>query len=198
MTHTTTQEFDVLHALRVRGLAVVEPLAESVGRPADEVQAVLTDLVDRGLAKCRTGGKLQGYMLTASGRSRHLELRDDEVDEQSRAALAPAYEAFLSPNRSFKEVTTVWQLEAAGDISAVLPRLEAVHAAVTDVLVTAAGAVPRLSGYQPRLDRALASFRDGDGGALARPMSGSYHDVWMELHEDLLLTMGRERSDADE
>jgi hypothetical protein len=38
---------------------------------------------------------------------------------------------------------------------------------------------------------------DGDTAAFARPMSHSYHDVWMELHEDLLLTLGRERDAAD-
>lgn len=198
MTDTTTQEFDVLHALKVRGLARAAPLSESVGRPAAEVQVVLDDIVQRGLAKCRTGGKVQGYMLTADGRRRHLELRDEEVDPAQRAALEPAYEAFLAPNRAFKEVTTSWQMEAGGDIAAVLPRLEAVHADVSAVLAAASAALPRMSRYQPRLDQALAAFRGGDEGALARPMSSSYHDVWMELHEDLLLTMGRERSDADE
>ena len=29
------------------------------------------------------------------------------------------------------------------------------------------------------------------------PLSDSYHDVWMQLHEDLLLTLGRDRSTAD-
>jgi hypothetical protein len=28
-------------------------------------------------------------------------------------------------------------------------------------------------------------------------MSASYHDVWMELHEDFLLTLGRDREAAD-
>ncbi len=45
---------------------------------------------------------------------------------------------------------------------------------------------------------ALDAFRGGDDDALAKPLSGSYHDVWMELHEDLLATLGRERTDADE
>lgn len=29
-------------------------------------------------------------------------------------------------------------------------------------------------------------------------MYDSYHDIWMELHQDLLLTTGREREAADE
>jgi len=28
-------------------------------------------------------------------------------------------------------------------------------------------------------------------------MSGSYHDLWMELHQDLMCTLGRERTAAD-
>ena len=33
-------------------------------------------------------------------------------------------------------------------------------------------------------------------GSLTKPLTGSYHDVWMELHEDLLLTLGLAREDA--
>jgi hypothetical protein len=52
--------------------------------------------------------------------------------------------------------------------------------------------------YQPRLNSALTAFSDGNTEALARPMTGSYHDVWMELHEDLLLALARQRTDEDE
>ena len=31
--------------------------------------------------------------------------------------------------------------------------------------------------------------------AVAKPLSGSYHDVWMELHEDLILTQGIDRAE---
>jgi len=55
----------------------------------------------------------------------------------------------------------------------------------------------RFRDYQDRLDAALDRLAAGDAAAFATPMSASYHCVWMELHQDLLLTLGRERDDAD-
>ena len=55
----------------------------------------------------------------------------------------------------------------------------------------------RFRDYQERLDAALDRLAAGDAAAFATPMSASYHCVWMELHQDLLLTLGRERDDAD-
>jgi DNA-binding MarR family transcriptional regulator len=194
VTYTTKEEFEVLHGLKIRGLSKAGPLAESTGITTPEVQKILDDAVARGLARSRTG-RVEGYMVTAAGRQRHAALWAGEVTAQERDALVPAYEAFLEPNRQFKVVTTEWQ---TGDRSGVLPRLLALHDELGGVLSLAASAVPRMKRYQPRFDRALAAFQGGDGDALARPLSGSYHDVWMELHEDLLATMGRERAEADE
>jgi hypothetical protein len=55
----------------------------------------------------------------------------------------------------------------------------------------------RFRGYQERLPAALERLEKGDTAAFATPMSASYHCVWMELHQDLLLTLGRERDEAD-
>jgi hypothetical protein len=49
-----------------------------------------------------------------------------------------------------------------------------------------------------RLAAALDRVRGGEVAAFARPMADSYHDIWMELHQDLLLSAGRERGAADE
>jgi hypothetical protein len=41
--------------------------------------------------------------------------------------------------------------------------------------------------------RAYDRLIGGDVRWLTTPMIGSYHDVWMELHEDLLMTLGLTR-----
>ena len=41
---------------------------------------------------------------------------------------------------------------------------------------------------------ALERVRDGDHDWFAKPMIDSYHTVWFQLHEDLLNTLGIERS----
>jgi hypothetical protein len=60
-----------------------------------------------------------------------------------------------------------------------------------------AGALHRFVRYPVRLHSAFERFQGGDRDALARPLSGSYHDVWMELHQDLLVSLGRQRAEAD-
>jgi hypothetical protein len=59
-------------------------------------------------------------------------------------------------------------------------------------------ALPRSAAYQNRLTAALDRVRGGNTAAFARPMADSYHDIWMELHQDLLLSAGRDRGAADE
>lgn len=197
-TTTDTQEFAVLHGLRVKGLASPESVAEATGLTVEDVREQLDAAVERQLARLRNAGRVQGYMLTAAGRSRHGELRERRVADADVTALVPAYDDFLAPNREFKQVTTYAQTEAEGDVTALLSRLEPVHESVTAVLERATAVIARMATYQPRFDRAIAMIRSGDMSALAQPMTGSYHDVWMELHEDLLLTLGRERNGADE
>lgn len=196
MSYTTQDEFDVLHGLRIKGMTQPAEIAAAAGLEDATVQSVLDDAVATEHVRHRSSGRVQGYMLTASGRERHAALRPDHVPAQLDD-LAAAYEAFLAPNRAFKELTTKWQTEADGDLSVVLGDLLAVDEGVGKVVAQASGSIPRMQSYEPRFKKALNAIQSGDSSALAKPMSGSYHDVWMELHEDLLLTLGRERSDAD-
>ena len=78
----------------------------------------------------------------------------------------------------------------AGRLTALQPDV----AAVVDAL---AAVMARFGPYTGRLADAAARFAAGDPHALARPLARSYHDVWMELHEDFLVTLRRERDAAD-
>jgi len=48
-----------------------------------------------------------------------------------------------------------------------------------------------------RVIAALEAVQAGDHERLAAPLRDSYHDVWMELHQDLLLSLDRQRTAAD-
>jgi hypothetical protein len=188
-------EFTVLHALRVRGFANADQLAESTGLDAGHVSEVLAGTTERGHTKSRQG-RISGHSLTPAGRARHVLLRSDAVSKERAGAVSAAYDAFLEPNRAFKQLTTDAQTGDA-DAAAVTPRLETIDAEVGGVLEALSAVDPRFLLYRTRLTAALHRYRGGDASALARPLSGSYHDVWMELHEDLLATLGRERTDED-
>lgn len=199
--------FLVVHALKVKGLAPAEDLADVTGSP--DLASLLDDLAAEELVKLRSG-RVAGYTLTKAGRAAHPELLAHHVTDVERAGVARAYEAFLPVNGRFKAVCTRWQMrpgpdgaegpndhEDAGYDAGVVEELAAVHKEVTDALEPAAEASPRFGRYAARFAAALERVRAGEVAAFARPMSGSYHDVWMELHEDFLLTLGRERDAAD-
>ena len=57
-----------------------------------------------------------------------------------------------------------------------------------------AATLERFGSYGPRLAEARARVEGGDVDWFTKPMIDSYHTVWFELHEDLLATLGIERS----
>jgi len=209
MPHTTTHELAVLHALRLRGFAEPAAVGASTGIDEATADAVIEGLAADGLVSHREG-RISGWMLTPQGRDAHAQLLADErADAGWDDELERAYAGFVDANDAFKRICTDWQLrtvdgeqvvndhsDAAYDC-AVAARLDGVHERIVPVLDELVTTVARFSPYPTRLRDALARFRGGEAAALARPLSGSYHDVWMELHEDLLLSLGRERSAAD-
>ncbi|MFC5138945.1 MarR family transcriptional regulator [Actinomycetospora rhizophila] len=200
--------FRTLHALRVKGLTSPAVAAEIVSLSESDAQARLTELEAEGLVRHRGAGRVQGWTLTKEGKAAHAELLADAVDADARAALDAAYDGFLPVNGDFKEVCTAWQTRGDGTTpndhtdaaydAAVIERLAEVDARVDGVLRDLGGAVDRMAGYRPRLTDALARVRDGDATAFTAPMTASYHDVWMELHQDLIVSLGLTRGAADE
>ncbi len=202
-----TERFLVVHALKVKGLASAEDLTEITGRT--DLAPVLDELTAAELVKLRTG-RIGGYTLTKEGRAAHPQLVAAAVTDEERAGLGRTYDAFLPVNGRFKQVCTRWQIRSGPDgdqqpndhsdeayDAAVVEELGAVHEDAVRALAPAASASPRFGRYAERFAAALERVRGGDPTAFARPMSHSYHDVWMELHEDLLLSLGRAR-DADD
>ena len=51
----------------------------------------------------------------------------------------------------------------------------------------------RFRGYDVRFGAALKRAEDGDLSWVNRPRADSCHTVWMELHEDLVATLGVQR-----
>ena len=54
----------------------------------------------------------------------------------------------------------------------------------------------RFETYRRRLTAALARVRRGDREWFTSPTLDSYHTVWFELHEDLLVALGLTRRSA--
>lgn len=196
----------VLHAVRLKGTAAAEVVAENAGLLHHEAQAELARAEEEGLLEQRSG-RLVGYRLTARGREAHQALLEhDGRDARRRAALEAAYAAFLPLNGRLKDVCGRWQLLPDGRVNEhadkeydeqVVSELAALEEQASAELRKAGADCARLTVYAERLHGALRRVQAGEHEAFARPMARSFHDAWMELHQDLLLSLGRERDAAD-
>jgi pyruvate,orthophosphate dikinase len=80
----------------------------------------------------------------------------------------------------------------------VLSRLIELHEEARAWLEPLAGGLPRLELYLRRLDRAADRVSSGKHAYIASPRIDSYHNVWFELHEDLIQLAGRTREGETE
>jgi pyruvate,orthophosphate dikinase len=174
---------DVLRAMVVKGYVTPESVATTLLSTAAEMTVVLD-------------GKAAGRALIAA-----------DAERWGVAGATAALDAFLALDHRMKETVTAWQMRDvagaqaindhsdAGYDAAVLDGLAALHADASAWLRPLAPGLPRLAAYLERLERAAAAARSGDGRFVASPRVDSYHGVWFELHEDLILLAGRSRAD---
>ncbi len=67
------------------------------------------------------------------------------------------------------------------------------NAASAPVLDGFAEVVPRFAAYRHRLTGATARAVNGETKMFTGVMCGSFHDIWMELHEDLIQLLSIDR-----
>jgi len=190
-------ELTVLQAVRLKGRVSRDDLAATLGGD-------FVDVVDRlvGSGLLLDGPRLR---LSPEGRGRLDGLLADERSHADTAAVLAAYGEFRSVNAEFKALVTDWQLkdgqpnthEDVGYDAAVLARLDEVHRRVTPAIAAMATQLPRLSRYSVKLQTALDNIHAGETMWLARPLIDSYHTVWFELHEELILAASRTRESDD-
>jgi pyruvate,orthophosphate dikinase len=190
----------VLRAMAIKGLALLEGIADAVVSTPDEVRAVLDDLMAEGLVESTAGA----YKLTGSGRSRADDRLAAERAAWGAESATAALDAFLDIDHRVKEVVTAWQMRDPGTPNdhsdpeydaQVVDRLATIHGDATAWLRPIEPNVPRFRDYGARLTRALAAVRGGDGRYVASPRVDSYHGIWFELHEDLIQLAGRTRDE---
>lgn len=207
---SATTDATALHALRVCGLASASRLADHMRVPLEPTEALLRRCESEGVVRYRDG-RVSGWQLTDAGRQRHdTQLSSALADRGWQEPVSSGYALFLERNRDLKEICTAWQIRPLPDGSTVIndhgdagydgdviTRLTDHDHQCDPMFRLMSAGLSRFRGYQVRLAAALERLERGDTAAFATPMSASYHCVWMELHQDLLLTLGRERDGAD-
>jgi hypothetical protein len=200
----------VLHGLRLKGHAGAAALAESAGIATTEVESWLERLGADGLVVRRETP--EGWSLTPVGRAEQARLVGREIDAAGvRPAIEGAYERFRALNGAVLDACSRWQVrDVAGTAvvndhrdpaydGQVVDDLAALHSRVEPLCDDLADALERYRPYGDQLSRAVAKVEAGERDWFTKPRLPSYHTVWFELHQDLLTTLGLDRTaEADD
>jgi hypothetical protein len=200
-------ELLALHAVRLLGMADDEEVAARFGLDPAVAAELLLDFEAVGWVTRVQFADSRGWALTSAG---HGEDQRRLAAELSATGLRPtveaAYRDFLPQNDRLLRAATDWQLRpsgtdplAANDHSdpawdqRVLDQLSGLSEDLRGIVRPLGDRLIRFEGYDVRFAAALERVRRGDLAWVNRPKVDSCHTVWMQLHEDLLATLGLER-----
>ncbi len=196
-----------LHGLRVLGYAEAPRIAARYGLDRDAVREDLLDHQARGWVTRTSFGGSSGWSLTDAGRAENTRRLAAELDLASaRDDVAAAHRRFLPLNELISAACTNWQIRplpgeplAANDHTdsrwddRVLDTLASVGSRLSRLSGPLAGSLARFGGYAGLYATALTCVQAGQYGWIDAPDRDSCHLVWMQLHEDLLATLGLDR-----
>lgn len=202
--HASAPDDLALHGPRVLGFASASRVATRWGLPAPVVADLLLDHEARGFVRHTSFGGSSGWALTDSGRIENERRLSAELDETgTRDVVTDAHARFLPLNRRFGRACTRWQIRPtptdpvafndhrdwAWD-EGVLRNLAALEADLRDLCARLTAHLLRFDGYAARYSTALARVGAGERRWVDAPDLDSCHTVWIQLHEDLLASLG--------
>jgi hypothetical protein len=181
-----------LHEVRLRGLVVVEDTTATHIERLTEIGYVVR--------------APRGVRVTTEGREAHTSWARLGPGSDDESTVRRAYERFLPLNQELLQVCSAWQLRPGGvpndhtDLRydwSIVDRLRALDERAAPPINRVGRVHARFAAYRPRLRAALTQLDDGGFEWLTSPRCDSYHTVWMQLHEDLLLALGIERASEE-
>lgn len=181
-------DLDLLHRLRLVGMT------SDPGGGSSDV------LVEHGYA-VRRGERI---ILTPAGREHAETVARLDAGSDAEAAARRVYEGFLPLNAEILRACSDWQVRPGGAVNdhadatydwAVIDRVIAIDERIGVPVSRLGRSVGRFERYRDRLRDALRRVEAGEHDWLVSPRLDSYHTVWMQLHEDLLLALGIARGE---
>lgn len=183
----SAHEWELVHEVRLRGLVTV------ADDPRVERLTAIEIVVRRGSM----------IALSSGGRDLHAAWARYDDASAAHAAARIVHDGFEELNLELLAVCSAWQVLPGGvpndhrdakydwDVVARLVRL---HERAAPRIRRLAREAERFGGYDARLRTALRRIvDDGEMEWFTSPRIDSYHTVWNQLHEDLLLALGRDR-----
>lgn len=197
-------DYDVLNAVALKKMAAAVAVAETTGVAETDVDDAFERLVG------------QGHVMVAAGSA----LPTDSAEPALREAAAQRYaavrtdgdvaglvERFETVNAQFLSTMSSWQQVVVGGRKVtndhsdpdydekVIAKLDKLVQRLSPLLDALAGHDPRFAGYTRRFAAAQQAVDEGRHEMVSSPTADSLHTVWFEFHEDLLRTLGRERTE---
>jgi len=199
-----------LHAVRLLGFADTDRVAARTGFARDDTASLLEDFRANGWVARSEFAGTAGWSLTDRGRAEDERMLADELAEAgARETVALVHERFVPLNARFQDAVTRWQLRPVGGNTfaandhtdfrwddRVIASLGSVGRRLGGLEDDLARVLPRFTGYAARYDAAMARVVAGRHEWVDGVTVDSCHLVWIQLHEDLLATLGLERGDG--
>lgn len=203
----SSPELLALHAVRLKGMADDDAIAARFGLDPSVVREFLLDFQAVGWVTRVDFAGTGGWTLTGLGHAENeRQLADELAMTDSLRTVNGAYLEFLPHNDRLLRASTDWQLRpnkadplAANDHGdeewdkRVLDTLSELSHNLRTVCLKLGGQLARFQGYDDRFSAALERAERGEHSWVNLPRVDSCHTVWMELHEDLLATLGIQR-----
>lgn len=197
-------EYDVLNVVALKKMATPSAVAHVTGQAPDEVDRVMADLSGQGLVVIAGGAALptnEAEPALKSSASEHY------ADVRTDPSVGHLVERFETVNSQFLTAMSSWQQISIGDRKVtndhsdsdydqkVLSQLEKLTQRLLPLLDALAGHDPRFRRYPQRFDAAMDGVDGGRQELVSSATEDSIHNIWHEFHEDLLRTLGRERTE---
>ena len=193
----------MVRLLSIKGFATPDAAAAALQTSEEDASSVLDQMTADGLVQ------MMGSMFSLSddGKAVAGELLAEDRETWGAEHAEAGLDSFLDLDGRLKVIVTAWQMREVDGApvlndhtdadydAAVLADLEDLHVDAEVWLANLSEELPRLGAYNVRLTRAAQLVASGNHNYIASPRLDSYHNVWFELHEDLILLAGRTRED---
>jgi hypothetical protein len=185
-----------LHAVRLLGFADTEAVAERFSQDRGTVESQLIDAGVNGFVSYSTFAGSSGWSLSSLGRTENERLLAAELDTAgARETALDVHDHFANINTSVVDACSAIQLHslAKAEANNAMDLLGGALAAWRPLEDRLTAVLPRFHGYSERLRHALELVPDDTAWVTATDRD-SFHRVWFELHEDLIASLGIQRS----
>lgn len=198
-----------LHTVRLFGFADTARVASRFSLDRGEVEELLLDFEAYGRISRSSFAETTGWSLTDAGRAENERQLAAELDQVgARSVVTDVHDRFLPLNSRFLETVTRWQTRpcpgnemAVNDHTdfswddRVLESLTSLGRRLGPLNADLSDALARFDGYAARYEEARVKALGGEHNWVDGVGLDSCHTVWMQLHEDLIATLGLARGD---